>query len=394
MKFKRITVLSDVSYPDTNAGASRIYERLKYWAPHFEGVNLVTQKPSNQAPDLRKLPSNVKVKRLPRSPISGNFLPLRAISYLWFSQISFWSLLFSVKKHEVLFVTSPQFLNLIVAYMVSKLKGASLVFEISDLWPDTLVDLGLIRPAGILYKVWQKIEVFLYERADLIVALTPGIADKIKKKTSKKLKVSVAINGFETSFWKFQEEPVKDPFVIGYYGTLGRVINVEMFLDVAAAYSRAYPDQSVAFHLAGQGVKDRVINKFIEENPNVNLKFFGELPKEKMQEKWAETSICLIPLQDMELMEVCIPAKLLECIGVGVPVILSSRESDASRIIKSYGFGALVSPSDVTSCAELIHQWKSTPEKVEKIKAKMKMCRDEFSREKQASKILDFMSNI
>ncbi|MGH1468694.1 MAG: glycosyltransferase family 4 protein [Bdellovibrionales bacterium] len=395
MKKKRLIVLSDISYPDTNAGASRIYERLKYWKDSYD-VHLVTQHAANGKKIQKEVEDlGFKVTRFPRSPFKGKGLFSRAISYLWFSDFSFFYLLFSAKKGDVLFTTSPQFLNLVVAYIISGFKRTKLVFEISDLWPDILLELDVLSSKSIVYKVWSKLEKFLYKKADAIIALTPGVKSRIVSKGVLENKVTSIINGFDEKLWKEKAEKQNSKFIVGYYGTLGRVIDISLFLDTAKSFHDKFPEEKVEFHLAGQGIKEVEILDFIKTNQAVSLKFLGELPKEQMQGVWEETGVCFIPLVDLPVMESCIPAKLLECIGVGVPLLLSGpNQSDGAKLIEDYGFGKTIKPSEKDQIVDVLKNWCQKPDEYQRALKSMRENRKAFTREKQASSVLDAVNSL
>jgi len=153
---KRLIFVSHTLFPDTNAAASRIYERLKYIPDDKYEVIVITQSSSNN--NFRKdIERPFKIIRLPSIFKNSRFLLLKAVSFSIFFFLSFFVSLFYAKKKSILFASSPQFLVLISAYLVSRFRRVFLVFEIADLWPDTIADLGYLNKQNQFYKFWKKL---------------------------------------------------------------------------------------------------------------------------------------------------------------------------------------------------------------------------------------------
>src|SRR5699024_819011 len=100
----------------------------------------------------------------------------RTLDYLSFAVTSFWAGLF--RKADVIIATSPQFFATWSGWALSKFKRKPWIFELRDLWPESIKTVGALDD-GTIYNMLEKIELFLYRSADLVVPVTDAFKENL-----------------------------------------------------------------------------------------------------------------------------------------------------------------------------------------------------------------------
>src|SRR5699024_9097727 len=90
---------------------------------------------------------------------------------------------------EVIIGSSVHLFTGISAYLLAKKANAKFIFEIRDVWPQTLIDLGTLKKNSIVTKLFQKMEKYLYKKADLIISVLPNAEEHITKYNINKDKI-------------------------------------------------------------------------------------------------------------------------------------------------------------------------------------------------------------
>ena len=156
----KILFLTDNFYPETNAPAKRTLEHCKEWVNLNHEITVITGIPNfpkgkvfkgykNKLYQSKKI-DGILIKRVWTyiAPNEGFFF--RILDYISFMVTSFLCGLFT-KKHDIVIATSPQFFTLISGYLISIFKRTSLVIEIRDLWPESIVTVGAMKKSNVFY---------------------------------------------------------------------------------------------------------------------------------------------------------------------------------------------------------------------------------------------------
>ena len=198
-----ILFLTDNFPPETNAPATRTFEHIKYWVKKGIRVTVITGAPN--FPE-GKIYSGYKNKWLIKENIDGIEV-WRVKTYISANQgvfkriIDFLSFMISsfifgilVKNVSVVIGTSPQFFTVISAWALSKLKKVPFVFELRDIWPDSVSALGVLKNSLVI-KIFVKIEIFLYHQSDLIISVTNAFKTELSNRGIDPKKIKVVLNG-------------------------------------------------------------------------------------------------------------------------------------------------------------------------------------------------------
>mgnify|MGYP005856858777 CR=1 FL=1 len=171
-----ILFLTDNFPPEVNAPATRSYEHGRTWAASGHQVTVVTCAPNfphgRVFPGYRNLlwqqewMDGIRVIRVWTYITANEGFWRRTMDYLSFMISSLVASLF-VRKVDVVVGTSPQFFTVCAAFLISRFKAIPFVFELRDLWPESIVAVGAMK-RGAITALLEKIELFLYKKSALI----------------------------------------------------------------------------------------------------------------------------------------------------------------------------------------------------------------------------------
>ena len=182
-------------------------------------------------------------------------IALRLLNYFSFVFSCFWIGLVKLKKHDYLLCESPPLFLGISAYLLKKIKGSKLIFNVSDLWPESAEKLGLVTNKFFL-KSATHLEEFLYKKSSLISGQTQGIVKNIQERFPAK-KVYWLPNGVDLNFynfsnistsWRAQNNFKDSDFILFYAGIIGHAQGLEVILKAAALLNE---DENLKFVLLG-----------------------------------------------------------------------------------------------------------------------------------------------
>ena len=287
-----------------------------------------------------------------------SFLP-RILNYLSFSLLSCVAGLFTGSA-DVVFAESPPLFLGASGYILSTMKRAQFVLNISDLWPESAVAVGMLRNQRLIR--WAtRLEEGLYRRATLVTGQTQGIVDSIHHRCPA-TQVALMTNGVAPEFIELAEQcraqrermqlelGVKGKFVVGYAGLHGLVYGLDDVLEVARSLSDV---KDIAFVLIGDGPeKARLQEKALQQKIH-NVSFHPSQPAVRMPEILSAMDVALITLKKHDLFKGTLPSKLFEAMGAGIPVV-AAMEGEAKSVIVRANCGICVEPENVAGISKAI----------------------------------------
>lgn len=363
----RILFISDNFPPEVNAPASRTYEHAKRWVAEGDSVTVITCAPNFPQGQVHEGYENrwrsvevvdgIRVVRVKSYIARNEGFVRRILDYTSFMLSAFFFGLFE-KRPDVVIGTSPQFFAALGAWLLSIAKWRPFVFELRDLWPASIVTVGAMEP-GLAIRFLEKLELFLYRRARVVVPVTHAFKDDLVSRGIQAEKIHVVRNGVDldrftpvdVSDEAKQEYGVAGRFVVGYFGTHGMAHDLDNVLDAARSLQH---DSRVAFLLVGDGAeKDRIAERVADEGIS-NVKLHGSVPKDAMPRLWRACDVSLVHLRDDPVFATVIPSKIFESFGVGKPMIIVQPAGEATEIVLSAGAGDHVPPGDPERLAHAV----------------------------------------
>jgi len=346
--------LTDNFPPEVNAPASRTYEHTREWVKLGEDVTIITCTPNFPKGKIfpgyknklwqTEVIDGIKVIRV-WSYISANegFFK-RTLDYASF-MISAVIASFFVKKVDIVIGTSPQFFTVCAAYLVGLFKRKPWVFELRDIWPESIKTVGAAKGSRVI-NFLQKIEMFLYRKANAIICVTNSYKKYLIDKGIDPNKISVITNGVDSSRFapKAKSENLinqlnlKDCFVLGYIGTHGLAHHLETIIDSAEKIETAYPDLKIKFIFLGDGASKKQLQVYALDKGISNVIFVDTVSKDEVVDFWSILDFSITHLKNASLFKSVIPSKIFESMAMGVP-ILHGVQGESANIIESEDIG-------------------------------------------------------
>jgi glycosyltransferase involved in cell wall biosynthesis len=298
---------------------------------------------------------------------TGRNIIKRLANYFSFTLSSLIALMI-VPRAEVLFVESPPLFLGLSAWVAATLRRQKLCINISDLWPDSVVALGLMRE-GTFVKAARWLERWLYRRAWRVCAVTKGIVETIiEKKGVVRGKVCFLPNGVDVALF-VPQSPDKDricqlglegKYIFAYTGTHGYAQGLDVIIDTAYKLRHR---SDVAFLFVGEGPEKQRLQNMVQKMRLQNVVFIDVQPAETMPQILALTTACLVPLRDLPLFRDARPSKIFPPLGCARPVIYSGA-GEAADLIERAECGIVTPPESGQALAEAIIYMIEHPDEV------------------------------
>jgi hypothetical protein len=265
------------------------------------------------------------------------------------------------QRFDILIATSPQFFTAVAGWIVGTLRRRPWVFELRDLWPESIVATGAMRRSRTIDAL-ERLEMTLYRSADLIVSVTKSFEHHLVKRGISRSKIRVVTNGVVAeefdcgagcSVWT---PDGGRPFRVGYVGTHGLAHGLDVVLRTAAAFDPS----EVSFVLVGDGAdKARLIEEAAWRSlPNVA--FRDPVPRHRVPQTLAEFDACLVPLRDTDTFRSVIPSKIFEAAAARRPILLGLR-GESEEIVRTYNAGLPFEPESDSGLAREIRRMMAEP---------------------------------
>lgn len=396
-----ILFLADNFPPERNAQASRVFERACYWVRWGHKVTVITCCPNfpegkvyegyeNRWRQVSEL-NGIRIVRVKTfvAPNAGKVL--RILDFLSYMITAFFAGLLEPRP-DVIVATSPQFFAAVGACAISMLRRLPFVLEISDLWPASIVALEQMRQSALVNWL-EKIEMFMYRRANRIVTLTSAFKDNLMSRGIPSDKIDIIINGVDLQRYSLRPRDhalacqwgiVEDDLVVGYIGTLGMAHALQNVLRAAALVS----DRNVRFMFVGSGAERAGLIAEAERMRLNNVSFVPAQPKELMPNAWSLCNVALVHLKNTPLFGTVIPSKIFEAMGMGVPVLLAAPEGEATRIVRREEIGLCVPAEDPRELASAVLFLKENRQFLHQLSRRSCEAAPRYSRERQARDVL------
>ena len=403
----RILFLSDNFPPEGNAPATRLYEHATRWVRAGHEVTVITCAPNFPEGKLFdgyhnrwrsvELVDGIRVVRVKTYITANEGFVRRSLDYMSFMVMAFVMGLFE-RRPDVVVATSPQFFCAIGGWALSVVRWRPFVFELRDLWPASIMAVGAMR-RSLVIRLLERIELFLYRRAIVIVSVTESFRDDLVARGISREKIHVVINGVDLERYEprprdvglAREFGLEGKFVVGYMGTHGLAHALPKVLEAA---EKLLHRDDVVFFFAGSGAERGRVEELVARRGIRNVRLIPRQPKERMPALWSLCDLSVVPLRDNPVFATVIPSKIFEAMGMGVPILMSLPEGEATRIIMATGSGICVPPEDTEAMAAAIVALVDDPARLMALRIAARAAAPGFSRDALALKMLGILSGV
>jgi glycosyltransferase involved in cell wall biosynthesis len=278
----------------------------------------------------------------------------RIASYFGFMLAALCFGLFHLDRCDYLLTESPPLFLGITGWALARGKSARWIFNVSDLWPESAVRIGVLRPGLALY-LSEKLEAFCYRHAWLVSGQSASILDNIRTRFPT-VRTYHFSNGVNTAQFtparrnaKFRECLGESAHPIALYAGLhGLAQGLEQVLEAARLRGEG---ASAEIFLLGDGPTKRALMERAREAGLTHLHFLDAAPADEMPMWVASSDIALVLLKNY--IPGAVPSKLYEAMASGVPVILAAS-GEAADIVRKADAGLVVQPGDAAQLADAL----------------------------------------
>jgi glycosyltransferase involved in cell wall biosynthesis len=364
--------------PESGAAQVRLKELAKGLQRNGHKVTVVTAFPNHPSgvipPEYRghwrmkDEVDGVPVWRTWIYPVQRGRFWKRLLNYFSFVFSSFWGLSKSGKQDILFFESPPLFLG-ITALVYGWFTRTRIIMNISDLWPESAVALGLVNSRWMI-RMAEGLEKLLYRKAWKISCQTEGICASLLERGVPKTKVTFLPNGVNLELFAPRDRDMEmarklglqeEDFVLIYAGTMGYAQGLESVIKTAELIQ----DQTdIKFLFVGDGTEKPMLEDLVKEKALNNVRFVDFQPVQEMPRYFSLASASIVPLKKNKLFEGARPSKMFPALGSEVPVIYSG-EGEAAQLVLSSGGGVVVEPENSQDLARAIRALKDNPERRE-----------------------------
>ena len=356
-----ILFLTDNFPPESNAPASRTFEHCREWVRAGHQVTIITCAPNfpkgkvfdgyrNKLWQQEKT-SGIRVIRVWSYITANEGFVKRILDYQSFMLSATLAAPF-VRGVDVVVGTSPQFFTVCAAYFVSRMKCIPFVFELRDMWPESIKAVGAMKDSAVI-RVLERIEIFLYRKAARIVTVTHAFKNTLIRRGIDGTKVDVVTNGVDLSHFAPQAKDaalvqklgLQGMFVAGYIGTHGMAHALETLLEAALTLQKTPGAENVRLLFLGDGARKQDLEAQARAMGLANVMFLESVPKDQVVRYWSLLDVSVIHLRKTDLFTTVIPSKLFECMGMGLPV-LHGVAGESADIVRREQVGEVFESED------------------------------------------------
>ena len=324
----------------------------------------------------------VKVTYLIRYNSTSSFK--RLFTWVLFTVSSFFHVLFSSRKKELILITSPPFI-VFIGWFFNKIRGQKYHLIIWDLYPDALINFNMLKEESLIIRWWKKLNRKCFDRAENIFTLGIHLSDAIGKYTGKK--PVIVQNWVNADFIKPLPRPdnpfiakhgLGDKLVVMYSGNLGITHDIESIVSTAELLKN---EPAIQFVIIGEGAKRSRITQMVAEKKLNNVLLLPYQEKEVLPYSLTAADIGFVTLGE-GAESVSVPSKTYYTFAAGSAVIaLASARSELALLIEKYKCGKIFGDQNCRKIADYIIYLSSHTSELNKLKENSRKAAYDFTPE-------------
>lgn len=292
---------------------------------------------------------------MPRKP---KIIPLRLLAWLAFHVLSLIAGMIIIPRADIIIAPSPPLTIGLCAWLLSLRQGSGYIYNVQELYPDVVIDLGLLRNRWLI-GLLRWLERLVYSKARFITVIAPGMRERLLKKGVSPDKVRCIPNFADIE--QLRPLPKDNPFsrhhnmqnkyVVSYAGNLGYAQDLVSLIR-SADQLRTMSD--ICFWIVGDGVLEKYLRQQVQALKLNNCLFLPYQPYSLMAQIYGASDLCVVPIE-CEIGLDAIPSKVYRIMACARPVLaVADPSSDLARLVKAVGCGVVVPPRSPESLAAAI----------------------------------------
>lgn len=294
---------------------------------------------------------------------------LRAVRYVWTNMVQYFKSAGTPGVDVIFGSSTPPTQGVLCGLIKKRLskkykKNVPFVYNLQDVFPDSLVTTGMTREGSFLWKIGRKVENYTYKSADVIIVISQSMKENIMKKGVPEEKIRVVSNWIDTDAVRpvekennrlYEEFGIdKEKFTVVYAGNFGAAQGAQVVLEAA----KLLPD--IQFVIFGGGAEFESAKEKAKDLPNVIIN--GLLPQERVPEVYSLGDVALITCKK-GVGSSGMPSKTWSIMACNTPIVAAfDPDSELAKIIQEANAGICVEPEEPEQLAEMISALQKKPQ--------------------------------
>ena len=395
---KKIKIITSFFPPEKGAASHRIFTTAKELSSYGFDVSVITTLANYPTGKLfngykKMLYKKEKIEgidciRCWVFPSNSNNPIIRILSMLSYC----FSLIFTIpslflNKPDIIFVQTPPLLPGITGVLISKLLRIKVVLNVSDIWPLTAVELGVMRHKSFSFRLFSGIEKIMYRLSDAMIGQSNETCSYLKQKSDKP--ILLYRNLTKPNFNQIVNEQVlNSKKKIVYAGLLGfaqGVFNICKNID--------FKSLDIEFHVFGDGIEKSLIENFIQQNSECNVFLNQTITKDEKQKKLLSYDATIIPLT--KNIYGAFPSKITMAMAAGLPIFFSG-DGEGFKIVDEFKLGYVSEAGNLNTLEKNIIEFsRLNHQQINLMKLNiMNVVEKDFNYVDQQSKLCKFISSL
>jgi glycosyltransferase involved in cell wall biosynthesis len=363
----KILMVTEHFFPEIGSASNLFFELGLEFTKQGHDVQVITTFPRDY--NLNALIKSTSVKMLSKEKYSGIeiirtvLLPIPKDNLILRGLEQFWDSIFLamagvfLRRSDVILVYSPPLPLAFTSWMLSRIKKCKIIVNIQDIYPQTVIDVGLLKNR-IIISIFKMIESFVYVYSDILTVHSESNRDYLVRHGAPEGKVNVVYNWVDTDSIRpiakpdtFEGINLNGKFVVSYAGILSAHQGLDIVLKAAKILEGM---KDIIFLFAGDGFAKNNIMKMAADLKLGNLIFLPFQPMEKYNMLLGSSDVSLVCLSS-DVATPVVPGKLMSIMASGRPVIACvPKASDTVHIVNNANCGIVVEAGSSKALADAI----------------------------------------
>lgn len=359
----RVVFINRFYWPDSQATAQLLTDLAGALPAKDCEVVVITGRPDGVLPPALPGAANVRVRRVHSTHLGKHNLLVHGLDHLTYTVGALWVLMLTLRRGDLLVVMTDPPLFHVLAWPIAKLRRSRLINWVQDIYPEVAVLLTGRRAFGWLRPLrdwaWRHSAACVTLGRDMgELILAAGVAPSQLHLVPNWAPEGLVALDHAAAARLRAEWDLTGRFVVGYFGNLGRVHDLDAIVELAAA-TQAEPD--IVFMIVGAGAQRARLEQGVRQRQLRNVHFHPSQPRERRSEILALADVHLVTLRP-GCERVVFPSKLYGICAAARPVFfVGPPDSEIADLIRGCGLGLVHSRAGLDAAAAALQRLRQDP---------------------------------